>query len=79
MATLTVTVPEDLKEDMAGHRLIDWEEVAREAIWGKINQLRILDVIAAKSKLTEQDAIELGRKVRAGIHKRHVKARTQRG
>ena len=75
MATLTLSIPQDLKEDMAEHSLIDWQEVARAAIWGKINQLRILNAIAAKSKLTEQDALELGRKVRAGIHERHVKAR----
>ena len=73
MATLTVTVPEDLKEDMAGHGLIDWEEVAREAIWGKINQLRILDAIAAKSKLTEKDALELGRKINKSMHARFKK------
>ena len=72
MATLTVTVPEDFKKDMEEQKLIDWEEVAREAIRLKIAQLRILNAIAAKSKLTEQDALELGRKVRAGIHERHV-------
>ena len=72
MATLTLTVPEDLKKDLQEHKLIDWEEVAREALWERINQLRILNAIASKSKLTEEDAIKLGRKVRAGIHKRHV-------
>ena len=75
MATLTVPIPEDFKKEMIEHKLINWQEVARQAISGKINQLRILDAIAAGSKLTEQDALELGRKVRAGIHERHVKAR----
>ena len=72
MATLTVTVPEDFKDDMEEHKLIDWSEVARGAIREKINQLRILDAIASKSKLTERDALELGRKVRAGVHKQHL-------
>jgi len=72
MATLTLTVPEDLKKYIQEHKLIDWEEVAREALWERINQLRILNAITSKSKLTEEDALELGRKVRAGIHKRHV-------
>ena len=72
MATLTVTVPEDFKKDMQAHKLVDWEEIAREAIRERINQLRILEAIASKSKLTEKDAIDLGRKVRAGIHKRHI-------
>ncbi len=74
MATLTLTIPEDLKKDIEEQTLINWEEIAREAIRQKMAQLRILNVIAAKSKLTQRDALELGRKVRAGIHKRHIKA-----
>ena len=57
MATLTLTVPEDLKKYIQEHKLIDWEEVAREALWERINQLRILNAITSKSKLTEEDAL----------------------
>jgi len=74
MATITLTVPEDFKKDMEEHKLIDWAAVAREAIRLKLSQLRILNAIAAESKLTERDALELGRKVRAGIHEQHVRA-----
>ncbi len=74
MATLTVPIPEDFEVDMEKHKLIDWSAVARDAIWQKLSQLRILEAIAKKSKLTEEDALELGRKVRVGIHERHVKA-----
>jgi len=33
-------------------------------------ELKILDEIAAKSKLTEEDAIELGRKINKSMHER---------
>ncbi|MBI1968916.1 hypothetical protein HYS49_03320 [Candidatus Woesearchaeota archaeon] len=78
MATLTLTVPEDLKRDLKRLHIFDWPAVAQEAIRQRVTQLRILNAIAAKSKLTEEEAIkfsvELGRKVRKGIHERHVKA-----
>ncbi len=73
MATLTLTVPEDLKQDIEELELNDWSVTAREALRQRVAQLRILNAIAAKSKLMEKDAIELGRKVKEGIHERHVK------
>ncbi len=76
MATLTLTVPEDLKRDLEELKMIDWSIIAREALQQRVAQLRILKAIAAKSKLTEKEALEfsikLGRKVNAGIHRRHV-------
>ena len=76
MATLTLTIPEDLKLDIEELKLTDWPVIAREALRQRVVQLRILNAIAAKSKLTEEEAIEfsvqLGRKVRKGIHEQHV-------
>ena len=75
MATLTLTVPEDLKKDLEEMKIIDWPMIAREALQQRVAQLRVFKAIAAKSKLTEEEAdkiaLDLGRKVRAGIHKRH--------
>jgi len=76
MATLTLTVPEDMKKGIEESKIVDWSAVAREAIRERLAQLRIVKAIAAKSKLTEEEALEfsimLGRKVNAGIHKRHL-------
>ena len=33
-------------------------------------KLKILKSIASNSKLTEEDAIEIGRKIKQGLHKR---------
>ncbi len=47
---------------------INWSEVARTAIKSKTAQLKILKTISAKSKPTEKDALELGRKINKLLH-----------
>lgn len=73
MPTITLSVPEDLKQEMDEFKEMNWSEVARAAIREKVAQLAILKSITAKSRLTEKDALEIGRKIRKGIHERHVK------
>jgi len=73
MPTITLSVPEELKKEMDQSREINWSEVARTAIREKVSQLRILKSIAAKSKLTQKDALELGRKINKSLHKRYQK------
>lgn len=73
MSTITLSIPEDLKVEMEGSPEINWSEVARAAIREKLGQLKLLKLIASKSKLTEKDALELGRKLRRAVHERHVK------
>ena len=50
---------------------MNWSEVARTAIREKVSQLHLLKSIAAKSKLTEKEAIELGRKINKSLHERY--------
>ena len=73
MPTITLSVPEDLKKEMDKSKFINWSEVARAAIRERVSQLKILNSIAAKSKLTEKDAIELGRKINKSMHERFKK------
>ena len=73
MPTITLSVPEDLKQEMDEFKEMNWSEVARAAIRERVAQLAILKSITAKSKLTEKDALEIGRKIRKGIHERSVK------
>lgn len=71
MPTITLSVPDDLKKEMEESREINWSEVARAAIRTKVAQLKILKSITAKSKLTEEDALELGRKISKSLHRRY--------
>lgn len=71
MTNMTLSLPEDLHEIMQKHKEIKWSEIARQALWGHAKRLEIMDKILAKSKLTEEDALEIGRKVNREIARKH--------
>ncbi|MFZ2071310.1 MAG: hypothetical protein WAV32_06920 [Halobacteriota archaeon] len=71
MAELVIRIPEDLKREMDRTSFIDWSKVARDAIREKASKLARLKGIASKSKLTDEDALELGREVNKGLHERY--------
>ncbi|MFH1588379.1 MAG: hypothetical protein ABIA76_03525 [Candidatus Diapherotrites archaeon] len=75
MPTITLSVPIELKDEMNKSKFVNWSEVAREAIREKASQLKILNAIANKSKLTEKDALEIGRKINKSLHKEYSKNR----
>lgn len=70
MVSMTLAVPQELKSEMDKHPEMNWSEVARQAIKDRIELLKKWDKMLEKSKMTEKDAIELGRLVRRGIGKR---------
>lgn len=72
--TITLSVPKELKEEMDKSKFMNWSEVAREAIREKAAQLKILNSIASKSKLTEKDALALGKKINRAIHRHYCAA-----
>ncbi len=71
MTNMTLAIPQDLVEVMKKHKEIKWSEVARQALLEKAEELRLMDQIAAKSRLTDREAIEIGRKINASLAKRH--------
>ena len=68
---MTLAVPEDLKKIMEKHKEVKWSEVARNAMWMHANKLEIMEKLVSKSKFTEKDALEIGRKIKEGIAKKH--------
>ncbi|MFH1365156.1 MAG: hypothetical protein ABIH28_01060 [archaeon] len=73
MPTITLSVPSDLKKEMDKTKFVNWSEIAREAIRERVAQLKILNSITAKSRLTEGDALEIGRKIKKAMHERFKK------
>lgn len=71
MTNVTLAVSEDLHMIMQKHKDIKWSEVARQAMWEKARKLELMDKLLAKSTLTEHDALEIGRKIKHGIAKKH--------
>ena len=70
MPSLTLSIPSDLKREMDAHPIINWSEVARGAIRDRLESLKILQSITEKSKLTEKDALEIGRKIKHSQYER---------
>jgi len=64
MPNMTFAVPEELHKELRRHRDIRWAEVARRAFVRELNRLHIYDRVLVGSKLTEADAVELGRDIR---------------
>ena len=71
MVNMTLAIPEDLKIVMEKHKEVKWSEVARSAIREKAVKLELMDKILSKSKLTETDALNLGREINKNIARRH--------
>ena len=71
MTNMTLAVPEDLHAIMKKYDTIKWSEIARKALWDQARKLELMDKLLSKSKLTEEDALEIGRKINKGIARRH--------
>jgi len=65
MAEIVVKIPEELWKEIREHHL-DVSRVAMESVTDEVLRFIALKTIASRSKLTEEDAIELGRKLKEG-------------
>jgi hypothetical protein len=71
VVSITLSVPEDMKTEMDIHQDINWSAVAREAIKNKLILLAKFKEFTKDSKISERDAITLGRQVTKLAAKRH--------
>lgn len=71
MVNMTITVPKEMKNDLDLFPEINWSEVARQAFREKIEDLKFLLEYKKNSKMTEKDAIRLGKEVNRSLHKRY--------
>ena len=67
MVNVTFAIPEDLKGKMDSFKEINWSAVAREAFSEKVHDLEFIKKMKAKSSLTEEDAIRLGRELNKNL------------
>ena len=67
MTTLTLSVPTELKQKMDSFPEMNWSEVARQAFIQKIEDMDFLRRFKEKSKLTESDALKLGKEVSRAV------------
>ena len=62
MVELRSRLPEDLKKKMEKFG-VDWSPIIERMIESKIRNLAKIEKIIAKSKMTENDALELGKEI----------------
>lgn len=81
MANVTVTVSDVFKEQMDERPEINWSQVAREAFEQKLTELEalekfkdfeVIDEIAEKSELTEEDVDEIAEKIDRAVAEEFV-------
>lgn len=72
MGTLSVSVPDDLREQMLALEEVNWSAVARKAFEEKIKEIDFLKTLAKKSKLTEKDAEEIAAKINKSMAKKFI-------
>lgn len=63
MTTLTLAVPDEMKKKMDSFPEMNWSEVARQAFMQKMEDMEFLRRFKQKSKLSESDALRLGKEV----------------
>ncbi|MBI4918988.1 hypothetical protein HY837_03595 [archaeon] len=71
MANLTLTVPDDLRNEIKLHKEVNWSEIVRRAMSEHLKKLHIANTIASKSKLTKKDVEELDKLIKKGLVVRH--------
>ena len=71
MPNVTIAVTPELKRRMDAMDTVNWSGVARHAIERHLTDLEAFKAITKHSKLTEADALELGRVVNEGMAKHY--------
>jgi len=71
MVSITLSVPESLKQEMEQFPEMNWSAVARETIKRKIILLKKFKKFTKQSTFTEREALELGKKVNKVVARRY--------
>lgn len=69
MSNITLSVPAELKHKMDEFKDVNWSELTRRFITGKVERLSVLrklDKLLEHSELTDVDIEELSKKARKG-------------
>ena len=75
-ATMTLAVSDKLKKDMTEMKEVNWSQETRQFLEERVARLKALkrlDELTKNSRLTEEDAVQLGRMVNEGLWKKHFK------
>lgn len=69
MKNITLTISDELREELAKHKEVNWSAVIRKALEQHLRNVEIVEKITSKSKLTMKDAMEISKKVNESVAK----------
>ena len=72
MVNMTLALPEEIHSKMKHFSEIKWTEIARKAIENKLKDLEMLEKLASKSKLTQKDVEDFGKKIKQEATKKFM-------
>ena len=72
MPSLTLSIPEDLREKMREFPEINWSEVARQAIVEKSKVLEKMNKLLASEGLTGDEAKEVETEIKKRVSEKHA-------
>ena len=70
MATITIEIPDEIYEEMKKEN-IDWEQFIKKIIISKFKKLKKLNELLKNSEVSDEDILNIGKKIKRGIAKRH--------
>ncbi|MDO8624463.1 MAG: hypothetical protein Q7R47_00115 [Candidatus Diapherotrites archaeon] len=73
-ATFTLAISKELKKELGEIKGVNWSEETRRFLEERVKRVRLLrqlDELTKNSDLTEEDVLEIGRKINAEIAKKH--------
>jgi hypothetical protein len=73
MVNITLTIPEELRNEMHEFPEMNWSVIARTAIKNRIQMLRKFKAFNKESEMTEKNAINLGKKVNKKVSEKYKK------
>lgn len=72
MGNITLSMPEEIHEEMKHFSEVKWSEVARKAIILKIETLKLAENLAQKNKLTNKDIENFSKKIKSEATRRFL-------
>ena len=69
MASVSVSVPDDMKKRLEEFDTVNWSAVARKAFSQELSKIELMDKLTAKSKASDKDIAELSKKIKSSMAK----------
>ena len=72
MVNMTLSMPDNIHNEMKHFSEVKWSEVARKAIIEKLETLKFAEKLASKSSLTKKDVEEFSKKIKSSATNRFL-------